>query len=229
MLQIPFLVFQLAAAANPYEQGVRLIEQGKLAEAREQLEIAVKSTPGNAQAWKALGVAWAMGGDYAAAEGPFGKACGLNPKLPDACYFHARALYALNQFGAALGVLERLPEDGRTLTAKGQAYEALGRGGEAEQAFQRALRAKEGRGEALLRYGIFQFRSGRVEDSGRSLEAAVQRMPESAEALAELGRVRYQQGRLAEAEKLLRMALELEPGREAAKLLLDKVRRLRGL
>ena len=231
MLSFPVLLFQLAAAANPYEQGVRLIEMGKLAEARAQLEIAVKQMPGNAQAWKALGVAAAMASDYEAAEGPFGKACALNAKLTDACYFHARALYAVNQFAPALAVLARLkePTEGRTFTAMGQAYEALGRNAEAEQAFQKALAAKDGQGEAHLRYGIFLFRSGKLEDASNALQQAVKLMPKSSEAFAELGRVLYQQGQLEEAEKWLVGALELEPSREPARLLLDKVRRLQGL
>ena len=231
MLSFPVLLFQLAAAANPYEQGVRLIELGKLPEARVQLEIAVKQMPGNAQAWKALGVASAMIGDYAAAEGPFGKACALNAKLADACYFHARALYALNQFAPALAVLDRLkePTEGRTFTAMGQAYEALGRTLEAEQAFRKALAAKDGQGEAHLRYGIFLFRSGKLMEAANALQQAVKLQPKSSEAFAELGRVRYQQGRLEEAEKLLVAALQLDPAREPAKLLLDKVRRLQGL
>ena len=231
MISFPVLLFQLAAAANPYEQGVRLIEMGKLPEARMQLEIAVKQMPGNAQAWKALGVASAMTGDYAAAAVPFGKACALNAKLADACYFQARALYALNQFSPALVVLERLkePTEGRTFTAMGQAYEALGRSVEAEQAFQKALRAKDGQGEANLRYGIFLFRSGKLEDASNALQQAVKLLPKSSEAYAELGRIHYQQGRLEEAEKWLVGSLQLDPSREPAKLLLDKVHRLQGL
>ncbi len=231
MLSFPILVFQLAVAANPYEQGVRLLEAGQLAEARGFLEIALKQSPGNAQAWKALGVASAMSGDYASAEAPFGRACALNAKLPDACYFHARALYALNQFTPALAVLERLkdPTEGRTFSAMGQAYEALGRSKEAEQAFQKALRAHDGQGEANLRYGIFLFRSGKLDEAAKSLEQAARLMPKSAEAFAELGRVRYQQGLLEEAEKWLVGALALEPSREPAQLMLDKVRRLQGL
>ena len=172
-----------------------------------------------------------MTGDYAAAEGPFRKACTLNPKLADACYFHARALYALNQFAPASEVLERLkePTEGRTFTAMGQAYEALGRTVEAEQAFQKALRTKDGQGEANLRYGIFLFRSGKLEDAANALQQAVKLPPKSSEAFAELGRVRYQQGRLDEAEKWLVDALQIDPSREPAKLLLDKVRRLQGL
>lgn len=230
------LIFQLAFQVSPgsadsYTEGVLLLEQGKLDAARTSLELAVKRTPANAQAWKALGVAAAMAGDYSAAEAPFAKACQLNAKLIDGCYFWARALYALNRFEPAIAVLKKLDDGqaGRTQTALGQAYEALGKISEAESSFQKALTAKDFIGESQLRYGIFLYRTGRLTEAGDRLQQALKLAPHSAEAAAELGRVRYQQGNLEEAETLLRNAVAWEPTRESARLLLDKVRKLQGV
>ncbi len=229
------LFFQLAvplatAFDDPYSDGVRLIEEGKLQQAVARLQLAVKQTPAKAQPWKALGVAYAMAGDYTAAEQPFENACGLDKKLPDACYFWARALYALNKFESAIRILKlEEPQTGRTFTAMGQSLEALGNNQQAEKEFQKALAAKDSAGEARLRYGIFLFRSGRISESADMLETSLKLLNRSSEAAAELGRVRYQQGNLADAERLLRMALSWEPGREAAKLLLEKVEKLQGL
>ena len=229
------LFFQLAvplavAFDDPYSDGVRLIEEGKLPQAVVRLQLAVKQSPAKAQPWKALGVAYAMAGDYEAAEQPFENACGLDKKLPDACYFWARALYALNKFEPAVRVLNKLEDSqtGRTFTALAQALEALGNSEAAEKAFQKALTAKDSAGEARLRYGIFLFRSGRISESGDMLEASLKLLNRSSEVAAELGRVRYQQGNLSEAERLLRMSLSWEPGRDSAKLLLEKVVKLQG-
>jgi tetratricopeptide (TPR) repeat protein len=225
---IPVLIFQITAAVDPYEAGVSLLAAGRIPEARTKLEQAVKQTPGRAQAWKALGVSWAMTGDYDRAEVPFGRACKLAPKLTDVCYFHARALYALNQFAPALVVLEQLRDglEGRRFSAIGQALEALGKEAGAEAAFKQALGATDHRGESFLRYGIFLFRSGRLEQAGIALESALQLTPKSAEAHAELGRLRYQQENFGEAVRLLKEALAIEPSREAASLLLEKARKL---
>ena len=228
------LFFQLAvplavAFDDPYSDGVRLIEEGKLPQAVVRLQLAVKQSPAKAQPWKALGVAYAMAGDYEAAEQPFENACGLDKKLPDACYFWARALYALNKFESAIRVLKLEPQTGRTFTAMGQALEALGNNQQAEKEFQKALAAKDSAGDARLRYGIFLFRSGRISESADMLETSLNLLNRSSEAAAELGRVRYQQGNLVDAERLLRMALSWEPGREAAKLLLEKIGKLQGL
>ena len=226
------LFFQLTVPlSDAYADGVRLIEEGKLQQAVARLQLAVKQSPAKAQPWKALGVAYAMAGDYAAAELPFEMACGLDKKLPDACYFWARALYALNKFEPAIRELNKLeePQTGRIFTALGQAEEALGNSREAEKAFQKALAAKDSAGESRLHYGIFLFRSGRISESGDMLEASLKLLNRSPEAAAELGRVRYQQGNLAEAERLLRTALSWEPGRESAKLLLEKVVKLQGV
>ncbi len=236
-MNFPFvLFFQLVvpltkALEDPYAKGVKLIEEGKLQQAVTQLHLAVKQSPAKAQSWKALGVAYAMSGDYTAAEQPFEKACGLDKKLPDACYFWARALYALNKFEPAVRALNKLEDSqtGRTFTALGQALEALGNSEAAEKVFLKAIAAKDSAGEARLRYGIFLFRSGRITESGDMLEASLKLLNHSPEAAAELGRVRYQQGNLLEAERLLRMALSWEPGREAAKLLLEKVVKLQGV
>ncbi len=177
-----------------------------------------------AQEWKELGVTYAQAQDYLSAETAFGKACTLEPKLLDACYYWARTLYALNRFEASLDALNKTAaKDSRTLTAKAQCHEALGHHEEAEQTFLAAIALKDR--EASLRYGIFLFRSGRLEEAARALVAA----PPNAEAAAELGRVRYQQGRLDDAERELRLALERDPSRESARLLLEKVRRRQGV
>ncbi len=213
-------------AAGPYEEGLKLLAAGRWQEARGQLEKVVAAEPGNALAWKALGVAAGQGGDVAEAEEAFGKGCKLGPGLEDVCYYHARSLYTLNRFGPAIQVLEGLRKresrQGRLLTALGQAYEANGESGKAERAFEEAVRQADHRGEALLRYGVFLFRAGRLEEAEKRVRQAIEAAPANVEAQAELGRVLYQRGELQEAIVVLEKSAG---GFEWAQRLLEKARR----
>lgn len=166
----------------------------------------------DAVAWKAIGVKWAREANYLEAEEPFRRACELDPKLPDACYFWARVLYALDRFEPSLAALKKLPLDARTALAIAQAEEALGHAVEAEAHFKRA-------GDAV-KYGLFLFRQGRLAEA----ESVLNQNPRTAEAWWQLGRVRYQLGKLAEARAAIEQSLALDPKQEPARLLLAKIK-----
>lgn len=168
--------------------------------------------PKDAAAWRALGIKWAREANYLEAEEPFRRACELDPKLPDACYFWARVLYALDRFEPSLAALKKLPPDARTVLAMAQAEEALGRAREAEAHFKQA-------GDPV-KYGLFLFRQGRLPEA----EAVLERDPRTAEAWWQLGRVRYQLGKLAAARTALERSLALDPNQEPARLLLSKIK-----
>jgi len=161
--------------------------------------------------------------DYRGAVEPFGRACALEPRLLDACYYHGRALYAADQYRAALAPLRAaLAVDavkGRAETAMGQCHEALGEAAEAERLFRAAIARRDRWGQgARLAYGLFLVRQGRAAEAVTVLEAA--QMPESAEARYELGLALSQCDRVAEAVSELAKA----PEHEAARLLLAKLR-----
>jgi protein O-GlcNAc transferase len=215
--------------AGVFEDGIRLSQEGRWAEARAKFALAVSAEPRNALAWKALGVAAGKAGDPSEAEEALGKACRLQPNLEDACYYHARALYTLNRFEAAIAALRHVltldPRQGRAFVAIGQAYEALGRESDAEKAFHEALQRDDAADEARLRYGKFLYRSGRMPDAIRVLSEAVAKRESFGEALAELGRVYYQTGRLGEAIPLLERARALRPDLDWVPVVLERARR----
>src|SRR5512142_1545498 len=78
-----FILILAAAAAfaqgSDYDQGVALFEHGDLAGAVPLLARAAKAHPGDAQMWKALGVAYAAQKLYREAEEPLRKACEIDP------------------------------------------------------------------------------------------------------------------------------------------------------
>ena len=88
----------LAAQTDDYAAGSALFEKGRFADAVPYLRRATNAAPRDARTWKALGVAYAAQKLYRQAESALGRACTLDPKLAGACYFHGRALYALDRF-----------------------------------------------------------------------------------------------------------------------------------
>ena len=100
---------------------------------------------------------------YELAEQPFRRACEIDPKEPDACYYWARTLYSLSRFEAALRAYEKdaKPWRGKTLLGMALALEALDRDSEAENLYREAIRA--GDKQAVIDYEKF----GRKRPRGR--------------------------------------------------------------
>ena len=217
------------SAAEFYQQGVSAFRRGAADDALKPLSQAVELEPENAVYRKALGVAFAAQELYLQAEEQFGAACRLDPKLADVCYYHARALYALNRSAPALTVLEDLETKGaREYAALAQAEDALGRVQDAERDYRKACRQETRRASSMeppcLLYGVFLFKQGRLEEAVDRLEQVGRRHPKHPRAQFELGRALYQQGRLQPAIDHLQAAASLGHG-PAADLLLDKARR----
>lgn len=205
--------------SGDFERGMALLGQGQSKAAAELFSRATVARPQDARAWKALGVAHATSGDYEAAEPAFARACALAPRLEDACYYHGRALYALNRFEASLEALKKAARGAKVDLGEAQALEALGRAAEAERAFQRAL---GGDPAAPGAYGLFLVRQGRVDEAIPVLQSAVEKAPRMPEPRVYLGRALLEKGRIAEAAASLEQAIALAPNHGQAHLLLAK-------
>ncbi len=207
------------------EQGADLFRQGQWEPARQHLEAAVQNKP-DAFCWKSLGVVYAALGDTRRAEPPFAKACRMNPKEPDACYFWARSLYALDRFADSLTALDRdpTPPSARSLTARGQALDALGRP-DAEAAFRQALKFSDTPAEPDPRLGLAAFltRQGRIPEALSLLRSAPPAYQQLAAYHYQLGRALAQQEQWAAAAEALRNAVSLKPAYPEAHGLLSRV------
>ena len=199
-------------------------QRGDLAAAIPFLTRAAEAHPRDAQMWKALGVAYAAAKDYASAEPPLRLACELDRKLEDACYFYARALYALDRYDASMDALER---DGRgtwkVRLARAQALDAMGNADRAGREFRESIAVCRGvdAGPGVA-YGLFLIRQGRVAEAVAPLEEVLKRYPTSADAHTYLGRALFEGGRLADAIPHLERAVALAPSSAQAHLLLAK-------
>ncbi len=215
------------AQISDYDRGVALFQKGEYAAAIPFLTRATQARPEDAQAWKALGVAYAAQSLYREAEPAFHRACDLNPKLEDACYYYGRALYALDRYAPSLEVLEaaanRQPNAWRIRLGIAQALEAVGRSDEAEKSFRKAVAlcrdSDPGPGVAL---GLFLVRQGRFREATSPLEEVLKRFPNSADAHIHLGRALLEAENFAGAIPHLERAVALSPASAQAHLLLAK-------
>jgi len=210
-------------AKQQYQPALDLLRQGKFHEARIALEQVVAADPKSAPAWLALGVAHAAQGDYPAAVPAFARACALQPKLPDACFYHGRALYLVNRFSEALAVLARLGTDPRRYRVEALCHEALGRWSEAETLYRKAIDNDPGGENPRIDYAVALARQGRAPESLPLLEAALHQTRQLPRAELEFGRILLQLNRLPEARAHLERAVALAPDSAQAHLLLGRV------
>jgi len=198
-----------------YREGLRFFSERKPEAAIASLRQSLALQPGNAPAWKALGVVYASRGDYESAEPAFRNACERQPKLEEACLYHGRSLYLLDRFAEAIEALRRA----NTVQVGAEAHrllalslEAMGRFAEAEPEFGAAIRlanATAPEEDPGIDYGVFLYRQGRAPQALEPLAAALRRHPNSARGHLEIGCVLMSLERLEEAADHLQRALAL--------------------
>jgi tetratricopeptide (TPR) repeat protein len=78
---------------------------------------------------------------FALSEPPFRRACEIDPKELDVCYYWARTLFSLSRFDAALRAYEKdvRPWRGKTLLGMALALDALNRELDAENMYREAV------------------------------------------------------------------------------------------
>jgi tetratricopeptide (TPR) repeat protein len=206
--------------AAPLQEAITAFRAGRMKEALALLEKAANLEPERAEVWTWVGRVYAAQGQWERSVLCFQRACELNPKEEDACYYLGRNLYTLNRFEAALAALSKAlaveaeTKQWRVYRAMAQAQEALGKAEEAESSFREAIRKERGQARAdedpRIDYGVFLYRQGRTEEALKPLEEAAKVRAQSARAQGELGRVLFQLGRWKEAAPRLEKAVQLD-------------------
>ena len=175
---------------------------------------------------KSAGVAAAQARDYSRAAQEFGKACNLDPKLADVCYYQGRALYYTNRFEDALAPLRRSIEIGesgaRAHSTIAQCLEALGQPDNAESEHRKAV-ADDPTGQDRVRYAIFLFRQGRADEAVAPLTEALKLNSQDFEGNLQMGRVLFELEKFTNALEFLDKALQIRPASTEAHLLAAKV------
>lgn len=169
-----------------FNLGIALRDQGRIDEARAELEAVVVAQPGNAEACNALGYVYVRLERSEDAERYFRAALASNPAFPE----------ALTNLGNVLVSQERWPEGivfyRRALqTAPGYADAALNlgralvaQGGleEAISVFRLAVASNGANVEAHSQLGIALLRAGRVQEAAGAFREALRIRPDHAEA-----------------------------------------------
>ncbi len=156
------------AAESALERGLDAFRRRDFAAAASAFEEAVRQQPSRALAHKLLGMTYVAQEKYDLAEEPLRRACALNSREENACYYLGRVYYNLNRFTEARRALEIALRD--TVKGRGQVLhelaltlEALGEADGAERAYKRSIH--EGERHALIDYGMFLFHHGRGKES----------------------------------------------------------------
>ena len=95
------------------------------------------------------------------------------------------------------------------------AYEKLGRLGEAEQTYLKAIQTRPQYWAGYAWLGSFYFHHGRYDDAGRMYTQWIALSPESYQGYSNLGSLYVEQGRYSEAIPLLRRSADINPTLDA--------------
>lgn len=155
-------------ANSALERGAEAFRQGNLLAAESALREAVALEPGSAFAHKLLGLTYSAQEKYAQAEPHLRQACEINPHEENACYYLGRAYYSLNRYPDSEGAFTKALSQpnanrGRVFAGRALTMDAMGQTAKAEQAYRSAIDA--GESAALVDYGMFLFRQGRMNEA----------------------------------------------------------------
>src|SRR5258708_4665960 len=159
-----------------------LLRQGLDAFSRRDFAVAERAFAGlvrqrpSAQAWKLLGMTYIAQEKYNQAEQPCRRACQLDPREENACYYLGRVYYTLSRLDESRQAYDiALHNSGGARVEVGLAMtlDRLGEADAAERYFRRAIAATDT--GAAKEYGLFLFRHNRAAEAVAVLRNAGER------------------------------------------------------
>jgi tetratricopeptide (TPR) repeat protein len=200
--------------------GVRLVQQGSVAEGIALLKRSVQLNPGAAAGQHDLGAALIAAGQPEQAAAAFAAALRLNPSSASAHHHLAQIFDSQGQEEKAMaGYRAAVALKPNLVVAQlrlGDLYGAHGLRVEAAAAFRAAARGVKGTLTARLAEARALEASGALDEALGAMRAIVEEHPENAEALGMLGKLLGQAGLSTEAAAHHLRAAELSPDRGAA-------------
>lgn len=149
------------------EKGAHAFQGRDFRTAEQCFSRAAKLRPGDPRIWKVLGMSYAAEDRPELAEPAFRRACNLNPREENACYYLGRALFTTARFREAidsfrLALTNAGNQRGRVLLGMALTYERMGETAKAETSYKDAIAA--GEKQAQIDYGLFLSKEGRAEE-----------------------------------------------------------------
>ena len=160
------------AAPSTLERGLEAFRRRDFAAAATAFEQAARERPGRALPLKLLGMSYVAQEKYSDAEPPLRRACALDSREENACFYLGRVYHNLNRFPESRRAFETaLGADpkarGKALLGLALTLEAMGEADAAERKYKESIQAGERR--ALADYGMFLFHHGRARESLEAL------------------------------------------------------------
>jgi tetratricopeptide (TPR) repeat protein len=206
----------MSSADELNQIGIRLAEQGRLAEALASFQRALQLQPGLAQTHNNLGIALQDQGRLEEAVASYRRALALRPDYAMAYNNLGTALKEQQKFDEALACFRRAlqlnPDDVMANSNAALALKDQGQLAEAAAYYRRTLALKPDFAEAYADYGVVLRGLGSLDEAEACCRRALQLKPDLPAGLANLGVVLRDQGKLDEAIDCQRRALELKPG-----------------
>lgn len=184
-----------------------------------QLKNVLQKNPDDVEARYILGTVYNEKGDANSAEKEIRKALSLGMSPAKALPDLSKALLMQGQFQKVLDEtlqVQGVKADAAVLTLQGNAYLALGKGTEAKEAFELALKNKANFPEALIGLAKYSIATRDMEAAGRFSEQAVSKNPTSADAWLFQGDLLRAQGKIESALAAYDHVLKLKPGNSTA-------------
>jgi Tfp pilus assembly protein PilF len=212
--------------------GLALKAEGKLEAALDELQVAARLDPSDADALYALGlVAWALSAqpvprtspvagfspaDYRGLAGEaFRKALALRPQdvsmrltITD---LYLDAGHDQEALGSAEEAASLAPQNAAAHVLLGHAYFAAGQEDKAAAEFQGALKLDSTDGDAYTALGQLRLFQHKLKEAEEAFRRAIEVSPMLAPAYAGLARILLQHDRAGEARSLLEKAVDLDP------------------
>jgi enediyne biosynthesis protein E4 len=161
-------------APDAMERGLEAFRRRDFKIAESEFAKAAAEKPGSARVWKLLGMTYIEEEKYEDAENSCRKACQLDSREENACYYLGHVDYTLGRFEKSLEAYQFAlaggGDHGRVLLGLALTFEAIPNAREAERYYKAAIQA--GATHAKIDYGMFLFKQGRGAESLQLLREA---------------------------------------------------------
>ena len=205
------------------DQGEGLLEKGKIKEAKELFQRAIKEEPKDARAHFDLGLAFEMSEQPARAERSYKQALRLEPDFAQAQNNLALLLRERGALKQAVGLLRKAvaanPKSASAHANLAMALEDVGNDAEARKSYQRSLEIDPSGLMARLNYGLLLVRLGKNEEGAEQLDLASDEADGNRAALLAIGQGYRMVGRPQDAVRALEEALDAGDGEPTPALL----------
>ena len=204
-----------------YSWGLALDQQGKVAEAIDRYQAALRLNPRYADAHNSVGAALAKQGKVAEAIEHYQTALRLTPNLAEAHGNLGAALVQQGKLAEAIDHYRRAvqitPDYADAHGNWGTALALQGKLAEAIDQYRQALQIKPDHADAHFNWGNALAQQGKSAEAIAHYQQALQITPDSAAAHTNWGNALAQQGKLAEAIAHYEQALRIRPDHASAR------------